>query len=205
MRVEWWCKHGYSEIEAGRFHSSFGFINPASFESHPPPTPSTSSSTARPTRSRYSGVSSGEVKPVRPRVAQQHELLLPRRERPDRPFEEQVRAPRRSRQRTNRRVTQWVGEESRFNDANPTRESWSYTYADRRMIKPTLLRLIFPRFDHLPTDNRTILRGFVPPPESFAVPTRDAPPRPTRFTSTTGTTGNASGRSGRSRSDCGRQ
>lgn len=70
----------------------------------------------------------------------------------------------------------WYGEVPRFNDADPTRESWSYSYADRRKIRPTLLRLFFPRLDHLPTDTRTLLRGFVSPPEPFAVPTRDAPP-----------------------------
>ena len=70
----------------------------------------------------------------------------------------------------------WFGDVPRFNDADPTRTSWSYSYAEQRKIKPTLLRLFFPRFDHLSTDTRTILRGFVPPPEPFAVPTRDAPP-----------------------------
>ena len=70
----------------------------------------------------------------------------------------------------------WFGEVPRFNDADPTRESRSYGYADQRKIKPTLLRLFFPRFDHLPTDTREILRGFVPPPEVFVVPTLDAPP-----------------------------
>jgi hypothetical protein len=71
---------------------------------------------------------------------------------------------------------EWFGEEPRFNDADPALKSWSYSYADRRKILPTFLRLFFPRFDHLPTDTRTILRGFVPPPDPFAVPTRDAPP-----------------------------
>ncbi len=70
----------------------------------------------------------------------------------------------------------WFGEVPRFNDAEPDRESRSYSYADQRKIKPTLLRLFFPRFDFLPTDTRAILREFVPPPEPFAVPTRDAPP-----------------------------
>jgi hypothetical protein len=70
----------------------------------------------------------------------------------------------------------WFGEEPRFNDADPARESWSHSYSDRRKIQPTLLRLFFPRFDHLPTDTRTLLREFIPPPEPFAVPTRDAPP-----------------------------
>ncbi len=70
----------------------------------------------------------------------------------------------------------WFGEVPRFNDAEPDRESRSYSYADQRKIKPTLLRLFFPRFDFLPTDTRAILREFVPPPEPFAVPTRDATP-----------------------------
>ncbi len=70
----------------------------------------------------------------------------------------------------------WFGEEPRFNDADPVRDSRSYSYSDHRKIKPILLRLFFPRFDHLPTDTRTLLRGFVPPPEPFAVPSRDTPP-----------------------------
>ena len=70
----------------------------------------------------------------------------------------------------------WFGEIPRFNDADPIRESRSYGYADQRKIKPTLLRLFFPRFDVLPTDTREILRRFVPQPEPFAVPTRDTPP-----------------------------
>jgi hypothetical protein len=68
------------------------------------------------------------------------------------------------------------GQPPRFDTGDPDREEWEYTYADRRKIAPTLLRLFFPRFDHLPTDTRAILRGFVPPPEAFAVPTLDAPP-----------------------------
>jgi hypothetical protein len=38
------------------------------------------------------------------------------------------------------------------------------------------LRLFFPRYNSIPTDTRAILRGFVPPPEAFAIPTLDAPP-----------------------------
>jgi len=75
----------------------------------------------------------------------------------------------------------WFGEVPRFNDADPNRESRSYSYADQRKIKPTLLRLFFPRYDHLPTDTRTVLREFVPPPEAFAVPTLDAPPETHTF------------------------
>jgi hypothetical protein len=62
------------------------------------------------------------------------------------------------------------GEVPRFNDADPTRESWSYSVAERRNIKAVPLRLFFPRYDHLPTDTRALLREFVPPPEAFAVP-----------------------------------
>jgi hypothetical protein len=70
----------------------------------------------------------------------------------------------------------WFGEEPRFDTSDPNRASWEYRYEERRQIKPLPLRLFFPRFDHLPTDTREILRGFVPPPEPFAVPTLDAPP-----------------------------
>ena len=68
------------------------------------------------------------------------------------------------------------GEVPRFDEADPTRESWSYSHANRRKIKPTPLRLVFPRAGHLPSDTRTILRAFVAPPEAFAAPTRDAQP-----------------------------
>ena len=68
------------------------------------------------------------------------------------------------------------GEDPRFSTADPNREDWQYTYAERRQIRPALLRLLFPRYDHLPTDTRAILREFVPPPEPFAVPTLDVPP-----------------------------
>jgi hypothetical protein len=70
----------------------------------------------------------------------------------------------------------WFGEEPRFSSADPSRESWQYSYAEQRKIKPTALRLFFPRYDYLPTDTRAILREFVAPPEAFAVPTLDAPP-----------------------------
>ena len=70
----------------------------------------------------------------------------------------------------------WFGEEPRFDTADPNRASWEYRYEERRQIKPLPLRLFFPRFDHLPTDTREILRGFVPPPDAFSIPTRDAPP-----------------------------
>ncbi|MBA4066394.1 MAG: hypothetical protein C0501_22305 [Isosphaera sp.] len=70
----------------------------------------------------------------------------------------------------------WFGEDPRFDTADPNRESWEYRYEERRQVRPTPLRLFFPRFDHLPTDTRLILRGFVPPPEAFSVPTVDAPP-----------------------------
>jgi hypothetical protein len=70
----------------------------------------------------------------------------------------------------------WFGEEPRFDTADPTRPSWGYRYEERRQIKPVPLRLFFPRFDHLPTDTREILRGFVPPPDAFSIPTLDAPP-----------------------------
>ncbi len=70
----------------------------------------------------------------------------------------------------------WFGEEPRFDTADPNRASWEYRYEERRQIQPLPLRLFFPRFDHLPTDTRAILREFVPPPEPFAVPTRDTPP-----------------------------
>lgn len=70
----------------------------------------------------------------------------------------------------------WFGAEPRFNTADPDRASWQYSYKERRQIKPLPLRLFFPRFDHLPTDTRAILRDFVPPPDPFAVPTRDVLP-----------------------------
>jgi hypothetical protein len=70
----------------------------------------------------------------------------------------------------------WFGEPPRFGTADPGWASWEYRYEERRQIKPTPLRLFFPRFDYLPTDTRGILHGFVPPPEAFAVPTVDAPP-----------------------------
>ncbi|WP_439630193.1 hypothetical protein [Gemmata sp.] len=70
----------------------------------------------------------------------------------------------------------WFGGVPRLNDADPARASRSYSYADQRKIKPVILRLFFPRYDHLPTDTRALLREFVPPPDPFAVPTRDAPP-----------------------------
>lgn len=70
----------------------------------------------------------------------------------------------------------WFGGEPRFDTADPNRASGEYRHEERRQIKPLPLRLFFPRFDHLPTDTRAILRGFVPPPEPFTVPTLDAPP-----------------------------
>ena len=72
------------------------------------------------------------------------------------------------------RFRAWFGEVPQFDDADPARKSSGY--ADQRKINPTLLRLFFPRFDHLPTDTRELLRRFVPPPEAFTVPTRDTPP-----------------------------
>lgn len=70
----------------------------------------------------------------------------------------------------------WFGELPRFSTADQNRAKWQYTYAERRNIAPTPLRLFFPRFDYIPTDIRDILHGFVPPPETFAIPTRDTPP-----------------------------
>ena len=70
----------------------------------------------------------------------------------------------------------WFGEEPRFNTADPNRQSWEYMYDDSYQIKPLPLQLFFPQFDHLPTDTREILRGFVPPPDAFSIPTLDAPP-----------------------------
>ncbi len=68
------------------------------------------------------------------------------------------------------------GQPPRFSTADPDRAEWEYSYADRRRIAPTYLRLFFPRPDRLPMDTRAVLRAFVPPPEAFAVPTIDSPP-----------------------------
>lgn len=70
----------------------------------------------------------------------------------------------------------WFGSVPRFDTADPNRESWSYRYDDRRKIKPTPLRLFFPRFNYVPIDTRKILREFVPRPAAFVIPTLDAPP-----------------------------
>jgi len=70
----------------------------------------------------------------------------------------------------------WFGEVPRLDHADPGRSAWSYSYAEQKKIKPTLLRLFLPRSDTLPTDTWAILRAFVSPPEPFAVPTADAPP-----------------------------
>lgn len=67
------------------------------------------------------------------------------------------------------------GESPRFDTADPDRDPWAFGY-DRRKIALTLLRLFFPNYSDLPTDTRAVLRGFVPPSEAFAVPTRDEPP-----------------------------
>jgi hypothetical protein len=64
----------------------------------------------------------------------------------------------------------------RFNTGEPNRSYYSYSYAEREKIKPTLLRLFFPRMDTLPTDLRTLLLEFVPPLEPFAIPTLDTLP-----------------------------
>ena len=69
----------------------------------------------------------------------------------------------------------WFGEPPRFDEPGPAPEGRAYGYGRSRR-PPTPLRLFFPRFDYLPTDTRDILRGFVPPPDAFAVPTLDAPP-----------------------------
>ena len=63
-----------------------------------------------------------------------------------------------------------------FNNADPNRVPWESRNEERRQIKPRPLCLFFPRFGYLPTDTHEILRGFVPPPEAFAVPALDAPP-----------------------------
>ena len=68
------------------------------------------------------------------------------------------------------------GDLPRFRTGDLSRDLWNLSYQDRKTITPTLLRLFFPRHDHLPTDTRAILRTFVPPPEAFAIPTRDDPP-----------------------------
>jgi hypothetical protein len=69
----------------------------------------------------------------------------------------------------------WFGEPPRFDEPGPAPRGRAYGYG-RSQRPPTPLRLFFPRFDYLPTDTRDILRGFVPPPDAFAVPTVDAPP-----------------------------
>lgn len=68
----------------------------------------------------------------------------------------------------------WFGEMPPYNekgsDSSTNRElRWS-RYSDQRNVKPTLLRLFFPRYDYLPTDTRTILQKFVLPPDPFAIP-----------------------------------
>lgn len=68
------------------------------------------------------------------------------------------------------------GEKPRFNTADPNRQAWSYDYKERKRIKPTPLRLFFPRFHNLPTDVRAILRAFAPMPDRFSIPTFDAAP-----------------------------
>ncbi|WP_165066588.1 hypothetical protein [Paludisphaera rhizosphaerae] len=68
------------------------------------------------------------------------------------------------------------GEKPRFNTADPNRSKWDYDYKERKQIKPTLLRLFFPRFKELPRDVRAILRSFAPAPKRFSIPTLDAPP-----------------------------
>lgn len=73
----------------------------------------------------------------------------------------------------------------RFDTADPSRRSSSYSYAEQRKIKPTALRLFFPKYDRLPTDIRDILREFVSPPEAFAIPTADAPPETVTLTAHT--------------------
>jgi hypothetical protein len=68
------------------------------------------------------------------------------------------------------------GTEPRFDTFDPNRNRWEYDYHERKTIKPTALRLFFPKYDWLPTDLRQLLVAFVPAPEAFAVPSRsDAP------------------------------
>lgn len=68
------------------------------------------------------------------------------------------------------------GKQPRFDTGDPNRGAWSYSYADRRNITPTPLRLFFPKLSFIPTDLRKLLLAFVPPPVSFMVPSHDAPP-----------------------------
>jgi len=66
------------------------------------------------------------------------------------------------------------GELPQFETIDPDQEKRRSWHSDRG--KPTLLRLFFPRYDHLPTDTREILRDFVPAPEPFTIPTLDVLP-----------------------------
>jgi hypothetical protein len=70
----------------------------------------------------------------------------------------------------------WFGSLPRFDTGDPNRGSWGLSYAERQAIKPTPLRLFFPRFDYLPSDLRRLLVAFVPQPERFSVPTVESPP-----------------------------
>ena len=65
----------------------------------------------------------------------------------------------------------------RFHTGDPTRDSWELSWAERKKVKPTALRLFFPDFRALPTDLHDVLRPFVLPLEPFALETMGDEPK----------------------------
>ncbi|HEX4610644.1 MAG TPA: helicase-associated domain-containing protein [Urbifossiella sp.] len=65
------------------------------------------------------------------------------------------------------------GREPDWSEPSPRRD---YDWSDRRRGTPTPAVLFFPGYETLPADVRSILLGFVPPPDPFHIPTRTEPP-----------------------------
>ena len=66
----------------------------------------------------------------------------------------------------------WFGTPPTFDTGPPGVDRSFIVYNSRREIKPTPLRLFFPRLDTIPTDTLSLLREFVPAPPEFSVATR---------------------------------
>ena len=64
----------------------------------------------------------------------------------------------------------------RFDTGDPLRNSWELSRAERKKVKPTVLRLFFPDKRALPTDLHDVLRAFVPPLEPFVLETVNGEP-----------------------------
>jgi Helicase conserved C-terminal domain len=74
------------------------------------------------------------------------------------------------------------GENPRFDNGDPLRNSWELSWAEQRRVKPTVLRLFFPDKRSLPTDLHDVLRAFVLPLDPYALVTLNE--EPNKFTRT---------------------